>query len=51
MRAEVVVFVLNLFDIIFLQTAPHNTRHFAIHCFVTAVLWRILHLSYRSEPV
>ena len=25
--------------------------HFAVHCFVTAVLWNIIHLSYISEPV
>ena len=25
--------------------------HFVIHCFVTAVLWSILHLSYSSEAI
>ena len=25
--------------------------HFVVHCFVTAVLWSMLHLSYKSEAV
>jgi len=34
-----------------LENSICDLRPFCFHCFVTAVLWSILHLSYSSEPV
>ena len=33
------------------ENSIHEQGHFAVHCFVTALLWSLLHLSYSSEPV
>ena len=39
----------NVFHHDFVQFGKQHSRY--VHCFVTTVLWRILHLSYSSEPV
>jgi len=44
----------NLIHHDFVQFEKQHSRYkaiFALHCFVTTVLWRKLHLSYGSEPV
>ena len=33
------------------ETAFAIQGHFVVHCFVTALLWSMLHLSYSGEPV
>ena len=45
---KVTLFTITLYDS---ENSIRDIRPFSIHCFVTTVLWSILHLSYSSELI